>query len=217
MQAIKLVTGVTPTCWRPPFGDVDNRIRAIAKALGLDTILWEYDSDDWQVNAGKATPEQVDNNYQAFVDGAKNGKFNERGGIILTHEINNYTMGEAMKWYPVMKQAFQHLVPVGVAYNKTQPYVEKDHTQPSFAEYVSGERKSSDSDSDSTPSGSGSGSQSSGTTSTGAGPGQSSSTAVSSTSKGKGTGNGAISRFGGGTGSSFLLMVVGFVVVCLRI
>ena len=23
MKAIKLVTGVTPTCWRPPFGDVD--------------------------------------------------------------------------------------------------------------------------------------------------------------------------------------------------
>jgi hypothetical protein len=25
MQAIKLVTGVTPTCWRPPYGDVDVR------------------------------------------------------------------------------------------------------------------------------------------------------------------------------------------------
>jgi hypothetical protein len=23
MKAIKLVTGVTPTCWRPPYGDVD--------------------------------------------------------------------------------------------------------------------------------------------------------------------------------------------------
>ena len=23
MQAINLVTGVTPTCWRPPYGDVD--------------------------------------------------------------------------------------------------------------------------------------------------------------------------------------------------
>ena len=25
MKAIKLVTGVTPTCWRPPYGDVDVR------------------------------------------------------------------------------------------------------------------------------------------------------------------------------------------------
>ena len=23
IKAIKLVTGVTPTCWRPPYGDVD--------------------------------------------------------------------------------------------------------------------------------------------------------------------------------------------------
>ncbi|KAF9262485.1 carbohydrate esterase family 4 protein [Marasmius fiardii PR-910] len=134
MQAIKLVVGVTPTCWRPPFGDVDNRIRAIAKGLGLDTIIWQYDSDDWQVSAGKATPDQVDGNYQNFINNAKNGKFNSEGAIILTHELNNYTMSEAMKWYPAMKEAFQAIAPVGVAYNKTQPYVESDHTQPSFAD-----------------------------------------------------------------------------------
>ena len=26
MRAIKVVTGVTPTCWRPPYGDVDVRV-----------------------------------------------------------------------------------------------------------------------------------------------------------------------------------------------
>ena len=39
-KIIKDVTGVTPTFWRPPFGDVDNRVRAIATAMGLKTSLW---------------------------------------------------------------------------------------------------------------------------------------------------------------------------------
>jgi peptidoglycan/xylan/chitin deacetylase (PgdA/CDA1 family) len=43
-KAIKDILGVTPLCWRPPFGDVDNRIRTIAQSLNLTTILWGYDS-----------------------------------------------------------------------------------------------------------------------------------------------------------------------------
>ena len=39
-KVIKDVLGVTPTYWRPPFGDVDNRVRAIAKAMNLATVIW---------------------------------------------------------------------------------------------------------------------------------------------------------------------------------
>jgi peptidoglycan/xylan/chitin deacetylase (PgdA/CDA1 family) len=76
MKAIKLVLGITPKCWRPPFGDVDDRIRFIAQALGLQTILWQYDSNDWQVGSTNVTPQQVDSNYQSLVQNAKNGLFN---------------------------------------------------------------------------------------------------------------------------------------------
>ena len=45
---------------QPPFGDVDDRIRAIAHGLGLRTILWQYDSQDWQVDTTPDyTPEMV--------------------------------------------------------------------------------------------------------------------------------------------------------------
>ena len=39
-KIIKDVLGVTPNFWRPPYGDVDNRVRAIAKAMGLQTSIW---------------------------------------------------------------------------------------------------------------------------------------------------------------------------------
>ncbi|EGF99006.1 family 4 carbohydrate esterase [Melampsora larici-populina 98AG31] len=40
MKAIKDVIGVTPNCARPPYGDVDDRVRYIMKSMGLSVILW---------------------------------------------------------------------------------------------------------------------------------------------------------------------------------
>ena len=77
MQMIKLATGVTPTCFRLPYGDIDDRIRAIVHALGLRVILWQSDSNDWQVGTTTTvTPAMVDANYQSFVIAAQNGTFN---------------------------------------------------------------------------------------------------------------------------------------------
>lgn len=143
IKAIKLVTGVTSTCWRPPFGALDDRIRAIAKALGLQTIMWQHDSFDWKVKAGLATPDDVNNNYQGFVQLAQNGSLRTGGTITLTHELNNYTMSTAMDWYPRLKAAYKYIVPVGVALNKTQPYVETDHSLPNFEKYTSGQGQQS--------------------------------------------------------------------------
>lgn len=139
IKAIKLVTGVTPTCWRPPYGDVDDRIRAIAHALGLRTILWRYDTFDWEEGTGGVTAAQVDANYQAILTAAGNGTFNTAGAIILTHEIDNFTMSEAIKFYPQLKAAFSHIVPVGVSLNITQPYVETNYSLPTFAQYTAGD------------------------------------------------------------------------------
>ncbi|TFK62627.1 glycoside hydrolase/deacetylase [Pluteus cervinus] len=138
MQAIKLVTGVTPTCWRPPFGDVDDRIRAIANGLGLQTIMWQYDSNDWKAGTGNVTDADVDANYATLCSQAVSGNFASAGTIMLTHELNNFTMSEAVKFYPQLKQSFQHLVPVGVALNKSQPYVEPGYFLPNFTQYISG-------------------------------------------------------------------------------
>jgi len=38
-KAIKDILGVTVRCWRPPYGDVDDRIRWIAQALDMQTVM----------------------------------------------------------------------------------------------------------------------------------------------------------------------------------
>ncbi|KAJ3917948.1 putative chitin deacetylase, partial [Lentinula edodes] len=127
-----LAVGVTPTCWRPPYGDVDDRIRSIAHALGLQTIMWGYDSEDADINGQSITDQTVVTNYNNFITTASNGTFNFNGAIILTHELNNFTMSEAVQFYPQLKSSFQHIVPVGVSLNKTQPYVETNYSLPTF-------------------------------------------------------------------------------------
>ena len=62
---------------QPPFGDVDDRIRAIANGLGLKTIIWRYDSFDWEVSGGAYTPDQVNANYQGLIDNVNNGTFDQ--------------------------------------------------------------------------------------------------------------------------------------------
>jgi peptidoglycan/xylan/chitin deacetylase (PgdA/CDA1 family) len=126
IQAITLVIGVTPLCWRPPYGDIDvsvfillltptrdrnvlltqDRIRAIAAGLNLRTVLWGYDSNDWEEGEDGYTVADVDANYQLLINNETSGNFGTAGAIMLTHELNNFTMSEAIKWYPQLKAAF---------------------------------------------------------------------------------------------------------------
>jgi peptidoglycan/xylan/chitin deacetylase (PgdA/CDA1 family) len=39
-KVIHDVTGVTPNTFRPPYGDIDDRVRAIAAQMGLTPIIW---------------------------------------------------------------------------------------------------------------------------------------------------------------------------------
>jgi hypothetical protein len=54
------------------------------------------------------------------------------GVIMLTHELNNFTMSEAVKFHDQLKSAFKYMVPMGVATNQTQPYIETNYSLPSF-------------------------------------------------------------------------------------
>lgn len=136
IKAIKLVLGVTPTCWRAPFGDVDDRIRTIAYGLGLQHMMWEYDSDDWKVGVDGVTQAQVQANYDDLFTAAANGTFSTHGTIMLTHEIRNDTMQLFMDNYDKLAAAFKYITPIWTAENVTQIYLESNGTTGQvFADY----------------------------------------------------------------------------------
>ncbi|CAG8586123.1 19734_t:CDS:2 [Dentiscutata erythropus] len=151
-KVIKYVMGITPLCWRPPFGDVDDRVRAIAQQLNMSTVIWNLDSDDWQMQpAGSFTSAQVDSIFQGFVDMGKNGTFATSGAIALEHELNNGTMSKAEQWYPAIKGAYKYVVPVATCLNISQPYAETNYTYQTFAQMLA----TTSNNSTSTPGGSG--------------------------------------------------------------
>lgn len=137
-KVIKDVVGVTPTCWRPPFGDIDDRVRAIAKGLGLESVLWTDDTDDWKIlPLGTEPTASIDANYAAIIAKETSGPTAGQGNIVLTHEINGNTMSEFMKQYSKIQAAFKHIVPLTACMNQTNPYPEKI-TYPNFAQYIAG-------------------------------------------------------------------------------
>ncbi|KAK0190940.1 carbohydrate esterase family 4 protein [Armillaria mellea] len=91
--------GRVPRFWRPPYGDSDNRVRAIAsEVFGLECIIWNHDTDDWSLSAGTVTQQQISTNMNTWLIGPKTP-----GLIILEHELTTDTVQAFINAYPSMK------------------------------------------------------------------------------------------------------------------
>ncbi|SCZ95714.1 BZ3500_MvSof-1268-A1-R1_Chr8-1g09748 [Microbotryum saponariae] len=135
-KIIKDVLGITVQCFRPPFGDTDDRIRSITHALGMRTILWSYDTVDWQVDqSGNA---EVDHNYQTLISKATD----QQGQINLAHELNTATMNLSQTWLPALQKAYTGgVMPITVCQGNAQPYLETSATFPSYDQWQKGVRE----------------------------------------------------------------------------
>ena len=125
-RILKAVLNVSTTCWRPPFGDVDDRVRAIANALGYRTIIWKQDTNDWELS-DTSKKGKVQKDYKKII--SKAGK---ESPIVLAHELYNSTMGTFMENYDELSKAYKNVVPVTACQNVTSPYLEGDILYPTF-------------------------------------------------------------------------------------
>ncbi|PWN95177.1 glycoside hydrolase/deacetylase, partial [Tilletiopsis washingtonensis] len=112
MQIVMDETGLLPALYRPPQGDVDDRVRAIAREVfGLRAVMWAYDSNDWCLNGqgGSACPGQVPGqDKQSVVDYIYQTiykKDRSQGVIILEHELTTDSVGIFESYYPTLKTA----------------------------------------------------------------------------------------------------------------
>ncbi|BEJ11390.1 hypothetical protein CspHIS471_0108120 [Cutaneotrichosporon sp. HIS471] len=101
MQIISDLTGGRiPAFWRPPYGDVDNRVRAIAKQVfGMETVVWNKDTNDWKIGTGGTNVDSVTGVMRGFITGPKSP-----GIVPLEHELNNDTVQVFINSYPLMKE-----------------------------------------------------------------------------------------------------------------
>lgn len=102
--------GRLPKYWRPPYGDSDNRVSAIAREVfGLQTIIWNQDTEDWSIGQPgfSTTPESVHASLTKWITGPKNP-----GLIVLEHELSQYTVQAFIDAYPLIKSNGWNVVSV---------------------------------------------------------------------------------------------------------
>lgn len=71
--------GVIPKYFRPPYGGLDNRVRAVSARLNLTPIVWNFDTFDWKLSKNQITEEDILKNVREWKK-----KYTE--GIILEHD-----------------------------------------------------------------------------------------------------------------------------------
>jgi hypothetical protein len=114
----------------------------------MATILWDHDTFDWQIaQVGPAQSQGIyvrgpvqtllwheTNGYlpnqNGLITNATSGAFDQQGIIVLTHEIDGFTMNMSETMLPKVSQAFQYVTPAGVCNNNTHPYVEREFRYP---------------------------------------------------------------------------------------
>jgi peptidoglycan/xylan/chitin deacetylase (PgdA/CDA1 family) len=96
---IRAQTGEHVDLWRPPYGLHDASVDAIARSLGLLTILWEVDSQD-----------SLGANWKAIIRNVEAGM--RPGAIILLHENHGQTIRAMTTLLPVLRR--RHLRSVSV-------------------------------------------------------------------------------------------------------
>jgi peptidoglycan/xylan/chitin deacetylase (PgdA/CDA1 family) len=78
-QELASIDGLRPTLFRPPYGDMNDRVRAVLAEQGDPVILWSVDTLDWL----HRDPDSV---YRRAVSGVR------PGSIVLMHDIHPTTV-----------------------------------------------------------------------------------------------------------------------------
>ncbi|SJX65300.1 related to Chitin deacetylase precursor (C-terminal fragment), partial [Sporisorium reilianum f. sp. reilianum] len=119
-------------------GNVDDRIHGIAQGLGLRTIMWNVDTNDWNIAPyGSVPTASMRQTYSSIISMATMAPAATGGIIVLEHELEQSAMNMSIEQYPAVKAAWKHVVPLNACLNITHPYPE-DITYPDFNEYIGG-------------------------------------------------------------------------------
>ncbi|ODQ64764.1 glycoside hydrolase/deacetylase [Nadsonia fulvescens var. elongata DSM 6958] len=83
--AMNATAGIIPKYYRPPYGSVDDRVRAITRQLGLICVLWDRDSLDWMANSNLKSASEI-------FDAVRLWRNSGKGGLLLEHDNSNITV-----------------------------------------------------------------------------------------------------------------------------
>ncbi|KAG0025786.1 chitin deacetylase [Podila clonocystis] len=102
-KAIFEASGYRVRYMRPPYGDVDNRVRFVLKKMGYTIVDWtgdRFDSNDWQIPQMSAR-EVMFTFKRAIASYAATLHLETKGFITLEHDLSEETVAIAMAAIPI--------------------------------------------------------------------------------------------------------------------
>ncbi|KAG8860302.1 chitin deacetylase [Tulasnella sp. 330] len=109
-KAIKDILGITPRYCRPPYGDIDDRVRGVMTAMGLIPVLWsgsgndEFDTDDWKIAGGAANGTS---SFAAWQNIVSTVATLATGFIVLQHDLYQQSVDLAVGY--ILPDALAHV------------------------------------------------------------------------------------------------------------
>ncbi|KAF9433297.1 chitin deacetylase [Entomortierella beljakovae] len=130
-KAIEDATGHRIRYMRPPYGDVDNRVRHVLRKLGYIVVDWTgdtFDSEDWKMP--ELSSSRVIANFQKSISrytSTNSTKSNDllastRGFISLEHDLSAETVAIAKTLIPFGKQHNLQIMTVAQCLHDNSPY-----------------------------------------------------------------------------------------------
>ncbi|KAF9155820.1 chitin deacetylase [Linnemannia schmuckeri] len=121
-KAVMEATGLRLKYMRPPYGDINNRVRYVLKKLGYIPVDWTgdaFDTNDWQMPtmAEDKVIATFTKSLDAYVASNKT-----KGFYCLEHDLNDLTVGVAQKLIPLGTARKINIASVAQCESDPQPY-----------------------------------------------------------------------------------------------
>ena len=96
-SAIERATGFRPCEFRPPYGAVNSGVVSAANSLGMSTVLWDIDTNDWQTPGSGAIYSTATNAGPGSIVLMHDGGGNRSGTVAALPEIIRNLQGRGFK------------------------------------------------------------------------------------------------------------------------
>ncbi|KAG0328224.1 chitin deacetylase [Podila humilis] len=124
-KAVLAATGLRPKYMRPPYGDINNRVRFVLKKLGYIPVDWtgdEFDTNDWQMPTTMNEAHVIAHFTKSLDSYVKGAASKTSGFYCLEHDLNTYTVSAAQKLIPLGEARNISIANVAQCEKDPQPY-----------------------------------------------------------------------------------------------
>lgn len=116
--AIYAVTCQRPSYFRPPYGDVDNRVRTVAQQIGYKSVIWDQDTNDFDCGEQKSFDiNWVMGNVSQWVSTPS-----AKGIVALEHDIYQCTANAGLQVTDIILAANRVIAPISACNYDPYPY-----------------------------------------------------------------------------------------------